>query len=417
MGAESVQHLAEAIERMPLVDHHVHGMLPDPSEAALLAALTQAGHAAPPADVFDSAQGFALRRHCAPILGLAPFASPADYLAARRALEADEVARRLLRASGIAAYLVDDGHRPDLLMSDERMARLAAAPIHRVARLETIAEAVLAQCASGAEFVERLGPALDAAAAEAVAFKTVAAHRCGLELDPARPTNVDVRSAADAWFAEWRAHEASVGPAGSVDDAPHGGHAASVDDAPHAGHAASARPRLTDPTITRHLIWWALERGAVLQVHAGFGDADLVLEGSNPARMQALVAATAGTGGRIAFLHCYPYVREAGWLAHVFPHVFLDVGLAVGFLGANADSVVRESLDLAPFSRVLFSTDAWGVPERVLLGARLWRDAAGRVLGGYVTAHGWPVDEATRVAEGIAWRNAERVYRRRFVSR
>ncbi|GAA1055839.1 amidohydrolase [Agromyces luteolus] len=394
-----MQHLAETIERMPLVDHHVHGMLPDPSEADLLAALTQAEHPASPTDVFDSGQGFALRRHCAPLLGLETFASPADYLAARRALGSDDVARRLLQASGIAAYLVDDGHRPDRLMPDERMAQLAAAPTHRVARLETIAETVLAQSASGDEFVERLGPALEAAATEAVAFKTVAAHRCGLELDPARPTNVDVRSAADAWFADHRAH------------------AASAPTTPHAGHAASARPRLTDPTITRHLIWWALERGAVLQVHAGFGDADLVLERANPARMQALVAATAGTGGRIAFLHCYPYVREAGWLAHVFPHVFLDVGLAVEFLGANADAVVRDALDLAPFSRVIFSTDAWGVPERVLLGARLWRDAAARVLGGYVTGHGWPVAEAVRVAEGIAWRNAEGLYGRRFVTR
>ncbi|MRX44479.1 amidohydrolase family protein [Agromyces kandeliae] len=391
MGADTVQHLAEAMERMPLVDHHVHGMLPDPSEADLLAALTQAEPPPKSAHVFDSAQGFALRRHCAPLLGLPPFASPDDYLAARRTLGSDEVARRLLRASGIAAYLVDDGHRPDLLMADERMARLAGAPTHRVARLETIAEAVLAQSASGAEFAERLEPALEAAAADAVGFKTVAAHRCGLDLDPSKPTAIELRSAADAWFAETAGHAASAHP------------------------AASARPRLTDPTIIRHLVWWTLERGAVLQVHAGFGDADLVLERANPARMQALVAATAGTGGRIAFLHCYPYVREAGWLAHVFPHVFLDVGLAVGFLGANADSVVRDALDLAPFSRVLFSTDAWGVPERVLLGARLWRDAAARVLGGHVEDHGWPIDEAIRVAEGIAWRNAEAVYVRAFV--
>ncbi|MFC9918224.1 amidohydrolase [Agromyces binzhouensis] len=385
MGADTVQHLAEAIERMPLVDHHVHGMLPDPTAADLLGALTQADHTASPADVFDSAQGFALRRHCAPLLGLPAFASPDDYLAARGALGPDDVARRLLRASGVAAYLVDDGHRPDLLMADERMARLAGAPTHRVARLETIAETVLAQSASAAEFADRLEPALEQAAADAVGFKTVAAHRCGLDLDPSKPTSIELRSAADAWFAE------------------------------AAGPGASARPRLTDPTIIRRLIWWALERGAVLQVHAGFGDADLVLERANPSRMQPLVAATAGTGGRIAFLHCYPYVREAGWLAHVFPHVFLDVGLAVGFLGANADSVVRESLDLAPFSRVLFSTDAWGVPERVLLGARLWRDAAARVLGGYVEDHGWPIDEAIRVAEGIAWRNAEALYGRAFV--
>jgi hypothetical protein len=101
----------------------------------------------------------------------------------------------------------------------------------------------------------------------------------------------------------------------------------------------------------------------------------------------------------------------------VFPHVVRDVGLAVGFPGASAGAVVRVSLELAPFSRVLFPTDAWGVPERVLLGARLWRDAAARVRGEFVEHHDWPADEAIRIAEGIAWRNAESLYGLRFTSR
>jgi hypothetical protein len=46
-----------------------------------------------------------------------------------------------------------------------------------------------------------------------------------------------------------------------------------------------------------------------------------------------------------------------------------------------------------------------------------WRDAATRVLSTYVTRHGWPVDEAIRVAELMAWRNAEALYRRRFIER
>ena len=104
-------------------------------------------------------------------------------------------------------------------------------------------------------------------------------------------------------------------------------------------------------------------------------------------------------------------------LAHLYPHVFLDAGLALAHVGANADAFVRESLDLAPFSKVLFSTDAWGVPERVLLGAAVWRDATTRVLGSYVADHGWPIDEAIRVAELMAWRNANALYGRAFLER
>ena len=173
------------------------------------------------------------------------------------------------------------------------------------------------------------------------------------------------------------------------------------------------------------LAWWALEHGtggagggpAVLQVHVGFGDPDLQLDRADPFLLQPFLAATQHTGGRVVLLHCHPYLREAGMLAHLYPHVHLDAGLALAHVGANADTLVRESLDLAPFSKVLFATDAWGVPERVLLGATVWRDATTRVLGSYVADHGWPVDEAIRIAELIAWRNAEALYGRPLLAR
>lgn len=390
MTANAREHLAEAIERMPLVDHHVHSMLPGPlSDTDLLDALTQAEHAAPdPATALDTQFGFALRRHCAPVLGLPAFADAAAYLAARRELGFDEATRRLLRAAGIATYLIDDGHRPDLLLADDRMMSLAGASSHRVVRLETLAERVMSDASSGADFIDRLADGVSAATEIAVGFKTVAAYRGGLALDPAKPTMTELASAADDWFAA-----VARGARG----------------------ARGASPRVEDPTIIRHLAWQVLERGAVLQVHVGFGDADLRFDRADPALLQPFIAATQHTRGRIALLHCYPFIREAGILAHLYPHVHLDAGLALGQVGANADVLVRETLDLAPFSKVLFSSDGWGVPERVLLGARAWRDATTRVLTSYVTEHGWPVGEAIRVAELMAWRNAEALYGRPFV--
>ena len=387
--------LTRAVEVMPLVDHHAHSLLRPPlAEGDLLDALTQARHAADRAAIFDSQLGFALRRFCAPALGLPPFADAADYLAAREALGFDEATRRLLAASGIRTYLIDDGHAPERLLPDDRLVELAGDGVrtHRIVRLETLAESVMADASSGADFLDRLPMALEAAAASAVGFKTVAAYRGGLALDPAKPTPAELAEAADAWHASSRRADAASVP-------------------------------LTDPVLIRHLAWWALEHGtggagggpAVLQVHVGFGDPDLRLDRADPFLLQPFLAATQGTGGRIALLHCHPYLREAGMLAHLYPHVYLDAGLALAHVGANADTLVRESLDLAPFSKVLFSTDAWGVPERVLLGAAVWREAAERVLGSYVASHAWPVDEAIRVAELIAWRNADALYGRRFL--
>lgn len=403
--ADARRHLAEAIDAVPLVDHHAHGLLREPlDEQDLLDALTQAEHA-DRAALFDSQVGFALRRHCAPALGLPAFADAADYLTRRAELGFDEATRRLLGASGIRTYLIDDGHEPERLLPDDRMMQLAGpgARSHRIVRLETLAETVMADASSGAEFVDRLAVALTAAAEVAVGFKTVAAYRCGLALAPSRPTTAELTDAADAWFTASRRRSVASARAGGR----------SPDGADHA--AASAR--LDDPTIIAHLAWWALERGAVLQVHVGFGDPDLRLERADPFLLQPFIAATQPTGGRIALLHCYPFIREAGLLAHLYPHVHVDAGLAIGHVGANADTLVRATLDLAPFSKVLFSSDAWGVPERVLLGARLWRDATTRVLAEYITAHGWPVDEAIRVAELMAWRNAEALYGRTFIER
>jgi len=396
--------LARAIDAMPLVDHHAHSLLRPPlAEHDLLDALTQAEHATDQTAIFDSQLGFALRRFCAPVLGLPPYADAADYLAARERLGFDEATRRLLRASGIRTYLIDDGHAPERLISDAQLAELAsdgddgdgsgspAVRVHRIVRLETLAESVMADATSGADFVDRLPVALESAAASAVGFKTVAAYRGGLALDPAKPTPAELAEAADAWHAATR-------------------------------RGGGASVRLEDPVIIRHLAWWALEHGdrggpAVLQVHVGFGDPDLRLDRADPFLLQPFIAATQATGGRLALLHCHPYLREAGMLAHLYPHVYLDAGLALAHVGANAEVLARESLDLAPFAKVLFSTDAWGVPERVLLGAAVWRDATTRVLAGYVAEHGWPVDEAIRVAELMAWRNADALYGRAFLER
>nr|BFE70565.1 hypothetical protein GCM10020092_038660 [Actinoplanes digitatis] len=117
-----------------------------------------------------------------------------------------------------------------------------------------------------------------------------------------------------------------------------------------------------------------------------------------------------GRGTPIMLLHCYPYHRQVGYLAQVFPHVYLDVGLAVNHVGARATAVIAESLELAPFHKVLYSSDAFGLPELHVLGAELFRRGLTEVLGGWVAAGSWSAPDAERVAWMIGAGNAERVY-------
>jgi predicted TIM-barrel fold metal-dependent hydrolase len=94
----------------------------------------------------------------------------------------------------------------------------------------------------------------------------------------------------------------------------------------------------------------------------------------------------------------------------MFPHVYLDVGLAINYAGAASTALVSESLELAPFRKLLFSSDAWGAPELHLLGSWLFRRALSRILGDWVVRGDWSLADAERVVTLIGGENARRVY-------
>jgi predicted TIM-barrel fold metal-dependent hydrolase len=97
-------------------------------------------------------------------------------------------------------------------------------------------------------------------------------------------------------------------------------------------------------------------------------------------------------------------------LAHTFSHVYLDVGLASSYVGYRAGALLAEVLELAPFGKVLYSSDAFGLPELYLVAARAFRRAAAEVLGGWARSGETTEDDARRVATMIAERNAVRLY-------
>jgi len=109
-------------------------------------------------------------------------------------------------------------------------------------------------------------------------------------------------------------------------------------------------------------------------------------------------------------LHGYPYHRNAAYLAAVFPHVYANVGLALTHSGPRAAEVLAEALELAPFGKLLFSTDAYGLPELYVAGARLFTGALERLLDGWVAEGAWSAADAQRVAVMLAAGNARRLY-------
>jgi hypothetical protein len=369
---------AAVLDGLRLVDHHCHSVLGgDLDRPAFEALLTEANDpAAAGGSTFDTPLGVAVRRWCAPVLDLPAHTGPEEYLARRAELGAAEVNRRLLGAAG-ASDLLLDGYRPPNALDPVALAAVSGARVHPVLRLETVAEQVAGTGVPAVGFVRALTAALSEQAAGAVAVKSVAAYRTGLDLDPTRPEPAEVATAVGAWLAR--------------DE-----------------HAAAYR--VDDPVLIRFLLWAAVDLGMPLQMHTGFGDPDLRLHRSDPALLAGFCAAVAGTGTQVLLLHCYPYHRQAAYLASVHPHVYVDLGLTLNHVGAGAGGVLAETLELAPFGKLLYSSDAFGLAELYHLGAGQFRRALGRLLDRWVADGDLAAADAERYATMIGAGNARRVY-------
>ncbi len=374
--AESfTQYLAQAT----VVDHHCHGITRGELSSGQFADLATESDWPQPTggDVFDSPVGVAIRARCAPELGIAKHATGADYLSARTALGSTEVSRRLLQAANISTYLVDTGHRSADLLSPHELASITRGRAHEVARLEPIAETIARDGVDAADFAATFGQRLQDALGTAAGVKSVIAYRCGLDFDPARPSEAEVRLAADRWLT----------------------------------HCASTQGwRLDEPVLLRAILWAAVDAGKPLQMHVGYGDSDIVLNRCDPTKMTEFLRATVHTGTPIMLLHNYPFIREAGYLSQAYPHVYLDTGAAVGYTGASALALIRQSLELTPFSKLLFSTDAFGLPELYLLGSQLMREGLAKVFGAWLEHDEISLQDARRFAEMILAGNATRIY-------
>ncbi|MFD5464740.1 amidohydrolase family protein [Kitasatospora sp. NPDC127059] len=362
-----------------LVDHHCHSVVAaELADDALAGLLTESDRPpAPGCSPFDSAIGLAVRRWCPPALGLPAHTPAADYLARRREVGAAEATRRLLAAAGLDTCMVDTGLTAaagrDLLPLTE-LAGAAGAVVREVVRLESVAETV----ACGAEEWPRaVAEALATAAGGAVAVKSVLAYRHGLAAPAERPGAAAVVAAAGA-------------------------------------RLRAGRGRLTDPVLLHHLLWTAVdvcaELGLPLQLHTGFGDPDLTLHRADPSLLTDFVRAAEPSGVPLVLLHGYPYHRQAAWLAQAFPTVYTDLGLTASYTGPRVAAVLGEMLELAPFGKLLFSTDAYGLPELFLVGAAQFRHGLGTLLADWQADGACSGPDARRLAQLVAADNARRLY-------
>jgi hypothetical protein len=126
--------LADHLRGIQLIDHHVHGAFNKPVDRAAFEASINEGSTDPVPDfmtMFDSPLGLAIRRWCAPVLGLQAHASADDYWARRSELGPDELTTAMVTQAGVARWVVDTGFKGDLLTTPEQLAELSGRPRRR----------------------------------------------------------------------------------------------------------------------------------------------------------------------------------------------------------------------------------------------------------------------------------------------
>ncbi len=275
------------------------------------------------------------------------------------------------------------GHRVRAggLLTPAETAGFAGAAAYEVVRLEQVAETLAGTGVSAAGFPDAYRAALAGRFAggggtRAVAVKSVAAYRVGLDLDPRRPADSEVTAAVSRWL----------------------------------GGSQGPPPRLADEVLHRFFIWCGADLGVPVQFHVGYGDRDVDLHRCNPLLLTRLLRALERTGAPVMLLHNYPYHREAGYLAQVFPLVYADLGLATHNVGARAVPLLAEALELVPLRKFLFSSDAFGLPELFYLGTTLFRQGLSAFLSARLAADDISYADAERITGLIGADNARRAY-------
>jgi predicted TIM-barrel fold metal-dependent hydrolase len=358
-----------------LVDHHVHACtLAERDLSSLGGYLSETPNVPADASHLFGPLGLAVRRWCPPVLDLEPFCEWPAYVARRSELGGPESSRRLLRAANVSAMLVDTGYRGDELCDLGTLAKLSDAATHEILRVETVAEVVRREVPV-AEFWTTVEGRLRTTTA--VGLKSVIAYRCGFHPLAAQPSSPEVDRAVERWY-------------------------------------ASSSDRCDDPVIESHLVHLASRVGAELrlplQLHVGLGDPDLTLHDVNPTLLTPLIRAFPSCV--FALLHCWPFERDAGYLATVYENVVIDVGLALNHVGPSALAVMARSLELAPFGRALYASDAFGLAELHVAGAEQFRWSLGKVLDGWLADGACTASDAEAIVDAISGTNAAAVYPR-----
>ncbi|OCL01927.1 developmental protein-like protein fluG [Glonium stellatum] len=404
----SPEQLKSVIKNCPIIDNHAHNLLlPTNLESYPFEAITSEAQGRALKDTFKSLSHLRAERQLKELYEC-PSDADWDSILQKRAEWLRKDPEKLIQKclDGTHCILMDDGlGGPDKVQAFNWHDRFTPAPTKRIVRIESVAEGLMEDILREAreedldddkylsdiwlsftEDFEReiIGASQDV---DVAGFKTIVCYRTGLDVEP-----------------DYNEALLRVGT-------------------PFEHYVVRAvkkrKYRIERKAVNDYLVLKTLEtladspRGGMskpLQFHTGLGDADINLLQSNPAYLQPLIENYSNVP--FVLLHSsYPYTREAGYLATVFKHVYLDLGEAFPMLSRDGQtSVLRQSLELVPGGKILYSTDGHWFPETYWLANKQFREVLQEVLVEYVRKEDLTAAQAISLSEDILFNNANVLY-------
>jgi predicted TIM-barrel fold metal-dependent hydrolase len=311
--------------------------------------------------------------HCPPTLEAVAKARSA------RANDFDDYVRELFDDVSLTGLVMDGGYPA---LSDDEMKRFPA-EIARVFRLETFINDLLAKHDSFNEFL----PAYETGIRNAVlkegfvGLKSIIAYRTGLKVrrveeEEAKKEFLQAKQGQTdvAWF----------------------------------GPKVKA---LRDFLIVRALEL-SIDFDVPMQIHTGVGDFDILLDQCDPALLYDLLKDDKLRHATVVLVHSgFPNNQNAAYMASVLPNVFLDFSLTIPFLNPLSHERLKETLEIAPSSKVMYGSDGFNIPEIFWFSAKVGKRVLEKCFTSFAEEKLFDEDEINQKVMQILYKNATELYR------
>lgn len=148
-----------------------------------------------------------------------------------------------------------------------------------------------------------------------------------------------------------------------------------------------------------------------MQVHTAFGDSPLCDLGKcNPLNMYEVINAYKET--KLILIHAgYPFCEELGFLMNHYENVYGDVSSMVPYAGYAGETKIKELLELAPTTKLMYGTDGGLVPDGIWWGAKMFRSYFSNILQELMDKNYISATFAREMAENIMYKNVRRIYK------